>query len=83
MWFLYKQEYPFTGIAFIISMIPFMVVNGVLTGGVTEAPVVWYNELEKVTSRIWTIPMEDVLYNFTLLVSVILLMELLEKKRLA
>ncbi len=73
----------FIGISFVISLIPFLGVNGVLTGGVTSSPVVWYSEAHKVTLRIWTIPMEDVLYSFTLIVSVILLYEYIHKKRRA
>lgn len=83
LWWMIKQEHKYIGISFIISMIPFLTVNGVLTGSATDSPVVWYNELEKVQPRIFTIPMEDVLYSFTLIVSVILLMEHLEKRRLS
>lgn len=73
----------FVGIAFLISLVPFLIVNGALTGGMTSAPVVWYSELQKVTPRIWTIPMEDVLYCFTLVVSTFLLTDFFERKRTA
>jgi lycopene cyclase domain-containing protein len=73
----------FAGITFLISLIPFLGVNGILTGGVTSAPVVWYNEAHKVSPRIWTIPMEDVLYCFTLIIGVILLYEYIHEKRRA
>ena len=68
------------GVAFIISFIPFFIVNGILTGGCTDEPVVWYSEFEKVPFRLWTIPMEDVLYSFTLIVSNILLFEKLQTR---
>lgn len=74
-------RFKFIGISFLISLIPFLVVNGVLTGGLTDEPVVWYSELQKVTPRIWTIPLEDVLYCFTLIVSVYILTEFFEKRR--
>ena len=80
---LRAPRYKFMGIAFIISLIPFLLMNGVLTGGVTPEPIVWYSEAQKVTPRIWTIPVEDVLYCFTLLVSVFLLSEYFEKRRSA
>lgn len=82
MW-LRRQESGFMGIAFLISLVPFLLVNGVLTGGATAEPIVWYSELQKVSPRIWTIPMEDVLYSFTLVVSVFLLTEFFERKRTA
>lgn len=79
---LSAKRFKFIGISFLISLIPFLIVNGILTGAVTSEPVVWYNEMEKVSPRIWTIPMEDVLYCFTLIVAVFLLSEFFEKKRL-
>jgi len=71
----------FIGLAFLISLIPFLIVNGILTGGVTSEPIVWYSEAQKVTPRIWTIPVEDVLYCFTLIVGVFILTDFFEKKR--
>lgn len=66
IWLLRKRLF-FLPIAFVISIIPFMVVNGILTGGFTDAPIVWYDDLERTPFRIFTIPAEDVLYSFTLL----------------
>jgi lycopene cyclase domain-containing protein len=66
IWKLRTQLY-FLPVAFVISIIPFMLVNGVLTGGFTESPIVWYNDLERSPFRIFTIPAEDVLYSFTLI----------------
>lgn len=82
IWWMFNIKLPMVGISFIISLIPFLGVNGVLTGIATEKPVVWYNEAHKVAPRIWTIPMEDVSYCFTLVVSVILLHEYLQRKAL-
>lgn len=67
------------GVAFLISLIPFLFVNGILTGSFIDQQVVWYSELEKVPHRIFTIPMEDVLYSFTLVVGNILVFEYLRK----
>lgn len=67
------------GVAFLISLIPFLVVNGILTGSFIDQQVVWYSEMEKVPYRIFTIPMEDVLYSFTLVVGNILVFEYLRK----
>jgi lycopene cyclase domain-containing protein len=81
-WLLKNSNLKFVAISFMLSLIPFFLMNGVLTGGMTEAPVVWYNELQKVEPRLWTIPMEDVLYSFTLLVANIILFEKLQQRKL-
>ena len=74
-WMLSKPQYRFIGIAFCFALIPFFIMNGILTGAVTEEPVVWYSEAQKVKQRLFTIPMEDILYNFALLGSNMLLFE--------
>ncbi len=81
IWMLLKSEYRHVPLAFCISLIPFLLMNGVLTGSVTTEPIVWYNEGQKVAPRIFTIPMEDVLYSFTLVVSNILVFEFFQKRR--
>lgn len=80
IWWIFQPKFQFIGISFLISLVPFLLVNGVLTGAVTESPIVWYSEAQKVSPRIITIPLEDVLYSFTLIVSVILLHEKLQKR---
>jgi len=62
-----KSKLNYLPVAFMISLIPFFVMNGILTGGLTAEPIVWYNNLENVEIRIWTIPIEDILYGFTLI----------------
>lgn len=79
-WMMRNPQYRFIPIAFCITLLPFFVVNGMLTGGITENPVVWYNDLQKVDQRIFTIPMEDILYDFALLVSNMLLFEKLNQR---
>jgi len=59
-----------------ILLLPFLVVNGVLTGTGLEDPVVWYNEEEIFGLRILTIPVEDVFYGMAMV-----LMNLLIYKR--
>lgn len=54
-------------IIFILTLIPFLVVNGLLTGSWIEEEIVWYNNMQNSTLRIGTIPVEDLAYAFTLL----------------
>ncbi|OKS87776.1 lycopene cyclase domain-containing protein [Mucilaginibacter polytrichastri] len=50
-------------LAFIVSLIPFYVVNGILT----SIPIVLYNNHQNMGLRIGTIPFEDHFYSMTLL----------------
>ena len=51
-----------------ILLIPFFIVNGILTGTGLENPVVWYNNTENLNFRLLTIPVEDIFYGFELIV---------------
>lgn len=83
-WILYfgftPKWYPQFISSFIIVMIPFLVVNGILTGAITEDPIVWYNEKHITGIKIYTIPIEDVFYNFLMLLSVISIHEFFKQK---
>ncbi len=45
-----------------VLLLPFLVVNGILTGTGLEREVVWYDNAENLGLRILTIPLEDVFY---------------------
>lgn len=50
-----------------ILILPFLIVNGVLTGTGLEAPIVWYDDAENLGLRILTIPVEDLFYGFLMI----------------
>jgi lycopene cyclase domain-containing protein len=67
-------------ISFLIILIPFFIVNGILTGVITETPIVWYNNLENLGIRLITIPVEDIGYAFSMLFGNLLIFEKLNKQ---
>lgn len=62
-------------IAFMVILIPFFLVNGILTGSFIPEPVVWYNNSENLGIRLFTIPVEDIGYAFNMLFWVVFLNE--------
>ncbi|RMA56266.1 lycopene cyclase domain-containing protein [Ulvibacter antarcticus] len=63
---------------FIFILIPFFIINGILTGSWIEAPVVWYNASENIGIRLLTIPVEDIIYALSMLLTVLALTEYFE-----
>ena len=60
-------------ISFLIVLLPFLLVNGILTGLFIPDEVVWYNDTENLGIRIFTIPVEDFGYALGLLLYNLLL----------
>lgn len=54
-------------LAYLILLLPFFIVNGILTGTGIENEVVWYNNDENLSIRLLTIPVEDLVYAFVLI----------------
>jgi lycopene cyclase domain-containing protein len=74
-WIVYfgwtPKWYPYFVVSFIVTMLPFLLVNGILTGAVTPEPIVWYSEDHIIGPRIITIPIEDIFYNFFMLFPIV------------
>lgn len=68
-------------IAYAFIIIPFMIVNGILTGTGLDEPIVWYNNDENLGFRIGTIPFEDVFYGMLLILLNISLYEFFQKRK--
>ena len=66
-------------LAFLIILVPFFIVNGILTGTAIAEPVVWYDNTHNLNIRIGTIPVEDIGYAFSMIFSNILLIEWFKK----
>ena len=58
--------------AFVILLVPFFIVNGLLTGSFIENQVVWYNDNHNLGIRLFTIPVEDIFYNCFMLLLVMI-----------
>jgi lycopene cyclase domain-containing protein len=65
--------------AYFVHLIPFLIINGILTGAATPSPVVWYNPNEIIGLRIITIPIEDTIYALTCLLLPITILEAIRK----
>jgi lycopene cyclase domain-containing protein len=53
--------------SYLIILIPFLLVNGILTGSFLDNPIVWYSESEILGYRIFTIPVEDAFYGMEMM----------------
>jgi len=73
----FKQHLTKFYLTWLISLIPFLIVNGFLTA----LPVVEYNDAHNLGIRIFTIPIEDFFYFFLLLLMNLTIFEYLKKQK--
>jgi lycopene cyclase domain-containing protein len=66
--------------AFAVLLLPFFIVNGLLTGSFIDEEVVWYNPQHMLGMRIGTVPLEDIFYGLLLILMNIVIMEWLEDR---
>ena len=66
-------------LTFLIILVPFILIDGMLTGGFMGKEVVWYNQNEILNIRLLTIPLEDTAYAFSLILFNLLLIKELER----
>jgi lycopene cyclase domain-containing protein len=66
-------------LSFIIILIPFFIVNSILTGTFIEGEAVWYNNFETLGIRLGTVPVEDIGYAFSLILLNLLFISVFQK----
>jgi lycopene cyclase domain-containing protein len=74
--FMDKQKLNLYALTYLVHLLPFYIVNGVLTG----EPIVIYNNAQNLGIRVGTIPIEDFLYSYNLIGLVFLLYFPLKKR---
>ena len=69
-WLVYKynpQLLQHFFLTFLVMLIPFFIVNGFLTGSWIDNQVVWYNDAENLGIRMGTIPVQDSIYAYSMI----------------
>jgi lycopene cyclase domain-containing protein len=74
----YMGRFYFT---YMFLLIPFFIINGLLTGTLIEEQVVWYDNTQNLSIRILTIPVEDSVYGLLLILMNVTLFEYFKKDR--
>ncbi len=86
LWYHIKVNHHYLSnfiLGYFITLIPFLLVNGLLTGNLIPEPIVWYNSDHILNLRIITIPVEDTIYNLLMLLTVVTIYEKLKDAKTA
>jgi len=67
-------------ISYVVVLLPFTLINGILTGKFISEPVVLYNDQENLGIKIFTIPIEDTVYGLLLILMEISIFEFFREK---
>ncbi|MCB9251625.1 MAG: lycopene cyclase domain-containing protein [Flavobacteriales bacterium] len=62
-------------LSYMVLLVPFFIINGILTGTGIMGEVVWYNNTENLGIRILSIPIEDFFYGMIMILGNIILFE--------
>jgi lycopene cyclase domain-containing protein len=65
-------------ISFLIIIIPFLLFNGIWTGTFIKDEVFWYNDAYNLGIRVFSMPVEDLVYCFTLILLELLCLQKVE-----
>jgi lycopene cyclase domain-containing protein len=67
--------------AFVILLVPFLIVHSITTGSFIDEPIVWFDDTENLGVRLGTIPLEDVVFSLLLLLIPLTIWEKLDELR--
>ncbi len=68
--------------SYMVLLIPFFIINGLLTGSFIEEQVVWYDDTQNLSVRLFTIPVEDVIYGLFLILMNVTFFEYFKKRKI-
>lgn len=66
--------------SYLVILVPFFIVNGILTGSFIEEQVVWYDDSRNLGIRLFTIPIEDSIYGMLLIMMNVTFLEYFRKR---
>lgn len=69
--------------SYLVILVPFFIVNGLLTGSFIDEQVVWYDDTQNLGIRLFTIPLEDSIYGMLLILMNVTFLEWFRKGPLA
>ncbi|MEO8085795.1 MAG: lycopene cyclase domain-containing protein [Bacteroidota bacterium] len=79
-YYFFRPLLPHFILSYCFILVPFFLMNGMLTGSFIDGEVVWYNDSENLGIRLLTIPVEDVFYGMSMILWNVNLTMFLQKK---
>lgn len=67
-------------LTYVVFLLPYLLVDGILTGTFLGGNVVWYNDQQNLGIRIFTVPAENIFYGMFLLLTVLIPYEFLKNR---